>query len=173
MKLDRGGGGETAEERGGGRDEAHGAPSYGVASRISPVGTLPHERLWLRAAAFGIDLVLVAGGPLLLASALVFGIAALAAEPPTGLDDGFRVAQILAVLLFLARDSAGGSPGKKLLGLRLVSATGSPAGLAASLVRNLPLLVPGWNLIEMGSVIRRRDGRRPGDRLAGTMLVEA
>jgi uncharacterized RDD family membrane protein YckC len=126
----------------------------------------------MRAAAFGVDLVLVAGGPLLVASALVFGIAALA-EKPAGLDDGFRAAQILAVLLFLARDAAGGSPGKKLFGLRLVRGDGTPAGLGASLLRNLLLLVPGWNLVEIVSVMRRRDGRRPGDRLARTALVEA
>lgn len=127
----------------------------------------------MRAAAFGVDLILVAGGPLLVASTIVFGIAALAGEAPAGLDAGFRVAQALAVVLFLGRDGAGGSPGKKLFGLRLVRPGGASAGLGASLVRNLPLLVPGWNLIEIAGVIRRRDGRRPGDKLAGTTLVEA
>ncbi|MGA7992928.1 MAG: RDD family protein, partial [Thermoanaerobaculia bacterium] len=120
-----------------------------------------------------VDLVLVAGGPLLVASALAFGIAALAAEALAGLDGGLRAAQILAVLLFLARDAMGGSPGKKLFGLRLIRSDGSPSGFAASVLRNLPLLVPGWNLVEIASVMRRRDGRRPGDRLARTALVEA
>jgi uncharacterized RDD family membrane protein YckC len=97
----------------------------------------------------------------------------VSAEVPAGLDDGFRAAQVLAVLLFVARDASGGSPGKKLFGLRLIRPGGAPAGLGGSVLRNLPLLVPGWNLVEIASVIRRRDGRRPGDRLAGTSLVEA
>ncbi|HTS02594.1 MAG TPA: RDD family protein [Thermoanaerobaculia bacterium] len=127
----------------------------------------------MRAAAFGVDLLLVAGGPLLVASAIVFGIAALSAEAPAGLDDGFRAAQLLAALLFVARDASGGSPGKKLFGLRLIRPGGRPAGLGASVARNLPLLVPVWNLVEIASVMRHRDGKRPGDRLAGTTLVEA
>jgi len=173
MEFDRGRGGETAKERGGGRGEAHAGASYGVfETGPIPLGAPPRERLWMRAAAFGVDLVLVAGGPLLVASALVFGIAVVAAEAPAGLDDGFRAAQVLGVLLFLVRDAPGGSLGKKLFGLRLILPAGAPSGLAASLVRNLLLLVPGWNLIEITSVIRRRDGRRPGDRLAQTTLVE-
>jgi uncharacterized RDD family membrane protein YckC len=127
----------------------------------------------MRAAAFGVDLLLVAGGPFLVASAIVFGIAWVAPEPPVGLDAGFRAAQVLAAVLFLLRDAGGGSPGKKLFGLRLVQPGGLSAGAAASLVRNLPLLLPGWNLIEIAAVVRRRDGRRPGDRLARTTLVEA
>lgn len=174
MELDRGRGGETAEERGGGRGDAHGGASYGVfETGPIPLGAPPRERLWMRGAAFGVDLLLVAGGPLLVASAIVFGIAALAREAPAGLDEGFRAAQGLAVLLFLARDGAGGSPGKRLFGLRLIRPGGALSGLGASFLRNLPLLVPGWNLIEIAAVIRRRDGRRPGDKLARTTLVEA
>jgi uncharacterized RDD family membrane protein YckC len=174
MELDSGRGGETAEERGGGRGEAHASTSYGVfQTGPIPLGTPPRERLWMRGAAFGVDLLLVAGGPLLVASAIVFGIAALSAEVPAGLDDGFRAAQVLSVVLFLVRDAAGGSPGKKLFGLRLIRPGGAPSGPGASLVRNLPLLVPGWNLIEIALVIRRRDGRRMGDKLARTTLVEA
>lgn len=174
MELDGGRGRETAEKRGGGRGEGHADGSYGVfETGPIPLAAPPRERLWMRAAAFGVDLLLVAGGPLLVASVIVGGVAAVAAEAPAGLNAGFRAAQALSVLLFLARDGAGGSPGKKLFGLRLIRPGGSPAGLEASLLRNLPLLVPGWNLVEVASVIRRRDGRRPGDKLAGTTLVEA
>ena len=127
----------------------------------------------MRAAAFGVDLILVAGVPLLLASAIVFGVYASSHEAPAGLDDGFRAAQAVALGLFLFRDAGGGSPGKKLFGLRLILAGGAKAGAYQSLLRNLPLLIPGWNLIELSSLLRRRDGRRPGDRAAGTLLVEA
>ncbi len=127
----------------------------------------------MRAAAFGFDVLLVAGGPLLVSTFIVLAILAVAPEVPAGLDAGFRAAQILAGLLFVFRDAGGGSPGKKLFGLRLVRPGGRPAGAVASVLRNVPLLVPGWNLVETAWVVRRRDGRRPGDRLAGTTLVEA
>jgi uncharacterized RDD family membrane protein YckC len=126
----------------------------------------------MRAAAFGIDLILVAGIPLLLASAIVL-VVHVASRAPAGLDDGFRAAQVLAVCLFLVRDADGGSPGKRLFGLRLILRGGESAGLLPSILRNVPLLVPGWNLIELASLVRRKDGRRPGDRAAGTALVEA
>ena len=174
MEFNSGRRGETVEKTGGGRGDFHADASYGVfETGPVPLGAPPRERLWMRAAAFGVDLLLVAGGPLLVASAIVFGIAALTDEAPVGLDDGFRAAQLLAALLFLFRDAAGGSPGKKLFGLRLIRQGGVPAGPAASFVRNLLLLVPGWNLVEIASVVRRRNGRRPGDKLAGTTLVEA
>jgi len=127
----------------------------------------------MRAAAFGVDLILVAGVPFLLASAIVFCVYVSSREVPAGLDDGFRAAQVVALSLFLLRDAGGGSPGKKLFGLRLILSGGANAGVLQSLLRNGPLLIPGWNLIEATSLLRRRDGRRPGDRLAGTLLVEA
>jgi uncharacterized RDD family membrane protein YckC len=126
----------------------------------------------MRAAAFGIDLILVAGGPLLLASAIVSGVHAVS-RAPAGLDAGFRAAQVVAVCLFLLRDADGGSPGKRLFGLRLIRRGGANAGPLESLLRNVTLLVPGWNLVELALLIRREDGRRPGDRVAGTSLVEA
>jgi uncharacterized RDD family membrane protein YckC len=127
----------------------------------------------MRTAAFGVDLILVAGVPLLLASAIVLCVYAFSREAPAGLDDGFRAAQAAALCLFLFRDAGGGSPGKKLFGLRLILQGGANAGALQSLLRNAPLLIPGWNLIELSSLLRRRDGRRPGDRAAGTLLVEA
>jgi len=127
----------------------------------------------MRIAAFGVDLLLVVGGPLVLASVIVLGVHMASREVPAGLDAGFRAAQAVAVGLFLFRDAGGGSPGKKLFGLRLIREGGANAGVLQSLLRNATLLVPGWNLIEFASVMRRRDGRRPGDRVAGTALVEA
>ena len=166
---------EPAEEGEGVSSGSHARASYERPFETGPVplGTPPRERLWMRAAAFGVDLILVAGVPLLLASAIVFFVYASSREAPAGLDDGFRAAQAVALGLFLFRDAGGGSPGKKLFGLRLILAGGAKAGALESLLRNVPLLIPGWNLIELSSLLRRRDGRRPGDRLAGTLLVEA
>jgi uncharacterized RDD family membrane protein YckC len=166
---------EPAEEGKGVSSGTHARASYERPFETGPVpfGTPTRERLWMRVAAFGVDLILVAGVPLLLASAIVFCVHASSREAPAGLDDGFRAAQALALGLFLFRDAGGGSPGKKLFGLRLILAGGEGAGALQSLLRNVPLLIPGWNLIELSSLLRRRDGRRPGDRAAGTLLVEA
>jgi uncharacterized RDD family membrane protein YckC len=168
-------GGEPAEEGEGVSSRGHARASYERPFETGPVplGTPPRARLWMRVAAFGVDLILVAGGPLLLASVIVIGVHAVSRETSAGLDTGFRAAQAAAVCLFLFRDAGGGSPGKKLFGLRLIRAGGVNAGALESLLRNATLLVPGWNLIELASLVRRRDGRRPGDRAAGTALVEA
>jgi uncharacterized RDD family membrane protein YckC len=168
-------GGEAADKGEGVSSRSHVSASYGSPFETGPVrlGTPPRARLWMRIAAFGVDLFLVAGGPLLLASVIVLGVHMASREVPAGLDAGFRAAQAVAVGLFLFRDAGGGSPGKKLFGLRLIRKGGANAGVLQSLLRNATLLVPGWNLIEFTSVMRRRDGRRPGDRVAGTALVEA
>lgn len=151
--------------------DGHGAASYG---RRAPEPTaVPSERLWLRGAAFGLDLICLAGGPLLLATVVVFLVGLLAPDPPAGLPRVFRAAQALFVLLFLFRDARGASPGKALLGLSVVRTDRGPLRARDSVLRNLPLLVPGLNLLEALSVVRRPDSRRLGDRLAGTSVGES
>lgn len=155
--------GEDARDVGG---EGHAPASY---SRPASA-TLPPERLWMRGAALGIDLVLLAGVPLLTATVIVFAVLLVVEEPPVYLAVGFRIAQAAFVGAFLVRDArAGLSPGKRLLGLRVQTRRG-PATLGASLLRNATLLIPLWNVVEAVSLIRR--GERPGDRLAGTTVVE-
>ncbi len=159
---------ERVEEGGVGHAKAsYGTPRRDVFSRV------PSERLWLRAAAFGLDLICLAGGPLLVATVVVFLVVLFAPEPPAGLPGVFRAAQLLFVVLFLLRDARGASPGKHLLGLSVVRAGGGRAGPIESILRNLPLLVPGLNLLEAAAVARRPDSRRLGDRLAGTTVGES
>ncbi|HQR46702.1 MAG TPA: RDD family protein [Thermoanaerobaculia bacterium] len=169
MELDLRGRPEAGEEAPGGAGKRHDAASYGGL----PPGVLPPELLWIRAAAYGVDLLLLAGGPLLLSTLVVVVVLLHTADPPPSLGTGFYAAQGLSALLFLLRDTGGGSPGKRLFGLRLVREGGRPVGVLASFIRNLPMLVPGWNLFELLSVIRREGGRRGGDRMAGTTLVES
>jgi uncharacterized RDD family membrane protein YckC len=155
-----------------GLDGIHGGPSYGTPRR-EVFALVPSERLWLRAAALGLDLICLAGGPLLVATLIVFLVVLVAAEPPAGLPRVFRAAQVLFVVLFLLRDARGASPGKLLLGLSVARADGSPARPVDSVLRNLPLLVPGLNLLEAAAVVQRPDSRRLGDRLAGTTVGES
>jgi uncharacterized RDD family membrane protein YckC len=151
--------------------DGHGTASYG--RKAAEPTAVPSERLWLRAAAFGLDLICLAGGPLLLATVVVFLVGLLAPDPPAGLPRVFRAAQALFVLLFLFRDVRGASPGKALLGLSVVRTDRGPLRARDSVLRNLPLLVPGLNLLEALSVVRRPDSRRFGDRLAGTAVGES
>jgi uncharacterized RDD family membrane protein YckC len=77
---------------------------------------------------------------------------------------------ILAILLLVRDGYHGRSPGKRLLGLRLVTPHGEGAGYVRSVIRNLPLIVPLWNLIEIGCVIAGKS--RTGDRIARTTVTE-
>jgi uncharacterized RDD family membrane protein YckC len=166
---------EPGEKTADGGGESHRDPSYGTAAaggEPARTGVLPASRLWIRAAAFGADLLLLAGAPLLVATLVIVVILLASPDPPMALSRGYYGAQALFVLLFLFRDTGGASPGKRLFGLSLQGEDGRPVTAAASLVRNIPMLVPGWNLIELLAVVRRRDGRRQGDRLAGTTLLE-
>lgn len=155
-----------------GQGDVHAGPSYGTPRR-EVFTAVPSERLWLRAAALGLDLICLAGGPLLVATVVVFLVVLLAAEPPAGLPRVFRAAQVLFVILFLLRDARGASPGKVLLGLSVARDDGARVRPVDSVLRNLPLLVPGLNLLEAAAVARRADSRRLGDRLAGTTVGES
>jgi uncharacterized RDD family membrane protein YckC len=166
---------EAEEKAADGGSRRHAGPSYGrfsPAGEPVPAGVLPPLRLWIRAAAFGVDLLLLAGAPLLLSTTVIVVVLLATPEPPATLARGFYAAQAFFGLLFLMRDTGGASPGKRLFGLALRRGDGRRVTVATSLVRNFPMLVPGWNLIELFVVMRRPDGRRQGDRLAGTTLLE-
>jgi uncharacterized RDD family membrane protein YckC len=79
----------------------------------------------------------------------------------------------LAILLIgiLGRDGyKGRSVGKHLLGLRLMTPSGDECGYTRSIVRNIPLIVPGWNVLEVALVLAGR--ARTGDRIARTNVTE-
>ena len=81
------------------------------------------------------------------------------------------VALTMLVVGLLIRDGyRGRSIGKQMLGLRLVTPRGEGCGYIRSIARNLPLIVPVWNLLEVILVIAGRS--RTGDRLARTTVTE-
>lgn len=68
----------------------------------------------------------------------------------------------------------GQTPGKRMLGLRVVTSEGAPPGLWASLVRNLIRIVdllPGAYGIGAITMLLGREGKRLGDLAAGTVVV--
>lgn len=127
-----------------------------------------------RQSAYVFDSILFWGAQFVAAFALVFAGSFFIADEGSldGFIDGVTgLVWLLAVALFLIKDGLfdGRSPGKALLGLRVVhTETGRPATPVASLMRNLPLLIPVVPLI-VGFRLRR--GPRWGDGWAKTRVV--
>ncbi len=82
-------------------------------------------------------------------------------------------ALLLFLLFLLFRDAVGGrSMGKRFMAVEIRTRSGAPVGWLRSAARNLPLVVPGWNLVEVFMTFFAREGRRSGDRIAKTTVVE-
>ncbi len=79
-------------------------------------------------------------------------------------------AAAFAVAGFLLRDVSGGRA-RQWLALRAIDREGRPPGVGGSIRRNLPLLIPIWNLVEAWPVLRRGEAERPADRRSGTRIV--
>lgn len=77
---------------------------------------------------------------------------------------------ILIVGILLRDGYRGRSPGKRLLGLRIITPQGEGCSYGRSVIRNLPLVVPPWNLVELFLVLRGKP--RTGDRLGSTAVAE-
>lgn len=75
-----------------------------------------------------------------------------------------------ALAAFLLRDASGGRA-RRWLALEAVSPDGGPPGVVNSIRRNLPLLVPIWNLFEAWPVLRDGAAVRPADRRTGIRIV--
>ena len=75
-----------------------------------------------------------------------------------------------ALAALLLRDSSGGRA-RRWLALEAVAPDGGPPGPAASIRRNIPLLVPIWNLFEAWPVLRDGAAMRPADRRTGIRIV--
>ena len=82
----------------------------------------------------------------------------------------WRFLLLLASLVFLLRD-AWGSPGKRVFGIQVITRKGVDPTHMQSILRNLFLLLPPLNLLELYRVFVLRC-ERLGDRLAGTEVVE-
>lgn len=123
----------------------------------------------LRIAAFLVDALSIAIILILPASAVSYGMTW--ASSPRGIQLVWWAALAVLMIAMLLRDGfRGRSVGKHLLGLRLITPRGEGCGYGRSLIRNLPLVIPGWNLIEVIMVLAGR--RRTGDRLARTSVTE-
>lgn len=123
----------------------------------------------LRLAAFLVDALSISIILVLPASAVSYGMTW--ANQPRAIQLVWWIALGVLVVAMLLRDGfRGRSIGKQLLGLRLVTPRGDGCGYGRSLVRNIPLILPGWNLLEVLLVLAGK--ARTGDRIARTYVTE-
>jgi uncharacterized RDD family membrane protein YckC len=123
----------------------------------------------LRIAAFLVDALSIS--IILVLPATIISYAMTWTGTPRGIHLVWWAALAILFIGLLLRDGfRGRSIGKHLLGLRLVTGSGKPCGYFRSIIRNLTLLIPGWNLLELILVMAGK--ARTGDRFAKTMVTE-
>lgn len=128
----------------------------------------PQTKL-LRIAAFLVDALTLA--IILILPASIASYALTWTSSPKGIQLVWWGALFVQMVGMLFRDGfRGRSIGKNLLGLRLLTPRGEGCGYFRSLVRNLPLVIPGWNLLEVLLILIGK--RRTGDRIARTTVTE-
>lgn len=124
----------------------------------------------LRVAAFLVDALSIAVILILPASAVSYAMAWIGGSVKAIQIVWFVALGILMLALLLRDGFRGRSIGKHLLGLRLITPRGDGCGFGRSIVRNLPVVLPIWNLIETFLVLRGKP--RTGDRIARTTVTE-
>lgn len=130
------------------------------------------QHILLRMGAFLIDALLIAL-ILILPASLLSWIVIYTGGVMNWIARIWNVAFVLYLLAILFRDGwKGRSLGKLIMGLRLLGPGGGTVGALRSFGRNLPLIVPGLNFVEVALLIFGSEGRRLGDRLARTTVVE-
>lgn len=123
----------------------------------------------LRIAAFLVDALSISILLVLPASLISYGMTW--SSTPKGIQLVWWAALAILMLAMLLRDGfRRRSIGKQLLGLRLLTPHGEGCGYGRSFVRNVPLIIPGWNLLEVILVLLGKS--RTGDRIARTTVTE-
>lgn len=124
----------------------------------------------LRVAAFLIDALFISLLLILPASGISYAMAWIGGSVKA-IQIVWWVALAVLVFAILFRDGfRGRSPGKQILGLRTISPGGRGCGYVRSAIRNTPLIIPVWNLLELLLVLAGRN--RTGDRIARTTVAE-
>ena len=123
----------------------------------------------LRIAAFLVDALAVSILLILPASAISYSMTWT--ESARGIHLVWWAALAILIIVMLFRDGfRGRSPGKQILGLRLLTPRGEGCGYLRSFIRNIPVIVPLWNLVELLLVVAGKP--RTGDRIARTTVTE-
>ena len=124
----------------------------------------------LRIAAFLVDALTISLILILPASGVSYAMAWIGGSV-RAIQIVWWVALAVLIVAILLRDGfRGRSIGKHMLGLRLVTPRGERCGYGRSIVRNVPLVIPVWNFLELLLVLFGR--ARTGDRIARTTVTE-
>lgn len=123
-----------------------------------------------RALAFWIDLLVPAALADAVALPLTVAVRLLAPGRPTLTAWIWATAAGVTLAAFLLRDARGGRA-RRWLALEVRDAAGRLPGLRGSIRRSLPLLVPGWNVLEVWPVLRDGQAARPADRRRAFRVV--
>jgi len=126
----------------------------------------------LRVSAFLVDTLSVAVLLVLPAAMISYGVIWFGISGKIISHIWYGALFVLMVFLLLRDGWRGRSPGKRMLGLRVQTASGKPCGYARSALRNFPLIFPVWNVLELILVLTAPSALRTGDRMAGTMVSE-
>ena len=128
------------------------------------------QTVLLRIAAFLVDALTMSLILILPASAVSYAMAWVGGSIKIIQIVWWAALGILIVAMLLRDGFRGRSIGKQLLGLRMITPHGDRCGYFRSILRNIPLVVPGWNALEVILVIAGK--ARTGDRIARTMVTE-
>lgn len=128
------------------------------------------QKTLLRIAAFLVDAVSMSIVLILPASIISYALAWVGGAVQ-GIAIVWMAALAILLVCILFRDGyRGRSLGKQMLGLRLLTPKGEGCSYGRSLLRNIPLIIPLWNVVEAILVISGR--ARTGDRIARTTVTE-
>jgi uncharacterized RDD family membrane protein YckC len=147
-------------------------------TREMPEAAVRHASLGRRGVARGIDTLLMALPPMAVLGwfALSSGTGELQSLLGTGAQVGFVAWALLLTLVFSALEGhTGKTPGKVLLGIRVVGTDLQPCGFGRSLARNLLLAVDGFLLYQVGVMMIALSARqqRFGDVVGKTLVIDA
>ena len=124
----------------------------------------------LRIAAFLVDALTIAIILVVPASAVSYAMAWIGGSVKAIQIVWWIALAILLTALVIRDGYKGRSIGKQMLGLRLLTPRGEGCGWGRSIVRNLPIVLFPWTLIEIFLVVAGKP--RTGDRIAKTTVSE-
>ena len=124
----------------------------------------------LRIAAFLVDALSISLLLVLPAALLSYTLAWIGGEIRVIQNVWYASLGIVIVAMLFRDGWRGRSLGKQILGLRVVTRNDKPCGYLRSLARNLSLVVPVVNLVEVVLVVAGKS--RIGDRIAKTNVTE-
>ena len=119
--------------------------------------------------AFFLDVLVVAVGADAAGLLLTFAIVRFFRGERAAIPWIWTVLAFGAAVAFLLRDARGGRA-RRWLALEVRRADGQPPGLWGSIRRNLPLLVPVWNLFDAWPLLSDGQAPRRCDRRAGARM---